>query len=320
MLNEFERKERSKKATQERWHPTIPKASHSGILNIGNVSIPCAVVKMPNGEVVRLLTQRGMTKALGRSRGIEKRGGRDLPVFVSAENLKPFITNDIMGVGETIEFRMTTGVKAFGYRAELLPLICGVYLDAERQGKLLPQQKNLAEVCHVLQRAFSTVGLVSLVDEVCGYQKVRDSDALQKILEKYLNKELAKWARRFPAEFYQQIYRLKNWAWNSNSNNRYPVIGHFTKDLVYERLAPGLLEEMERTMPRNEEGERKGRLHQMLTDDHGIPKLKEHFSALLAIMKLSKNWEELISNANIVLPKTIEFEEKIQIEEKNEVE
>lgn len=311
MLDDIKKHERAKKAAEERWNPSIPKASHSGILSIGNINIPCAVVKMPNGEVFRLLTQRGMLKALGRSPGsLQKQGDREMPVFVTSENLKPFITNELIGVGEPIQFRMANSQKALGYRAELLPMVCGVYLDAERTGKLLPQQQNLANVCHILQKAFSTVGLVSLVDEVCGYQKIRDSDALQKILEKYINTELAKWASRFPPEFYQQIYRLKNWAWNSATKNKYSVVGYYTKDLVYERLAPGLLEEMEKVMPRDEEGSRKGRLHQLLTEDYGIPKLKEHFASLLAVMKLSKSWDELIANVNIVLPKTMEFEEK----------
>lgn len=308
--------ERSKKASEERWNPTIPKASHSGILNLGNLSIPCAIVKMPSGEILRLITQTGMLKALGRkNQGLQKEGARDLPVFVTADNLKPFITNDIIAAGKQVEFRLPNGGKAFGYKAELLAMICGVYLDAEREGKILPQQKNLAKVCHILQKAFSTIGLISLVDEVCGYQKIRDSDALQKILEKYLNSELAKWASRFPPEFYKEIYRLKNWAWNSATKTKYSVVGYYTKDLVYERLAPGLLQEMERVIPRTEEGDRKGRLHQLLTEDYGIPKLKEHFSALLAIMKLSKNWEDLISNVNLVLPKKVEFEEKNIIHE-----
>lgn len=302
--------QRAKKAAQERWNPTIPKASHSNNLKIGNVEIPCAIVKMPNGEVFRLLTQRGMAKVLQRSKGsLKKQGGLDLPVFVASDNLKPFITKELIEVGEPIEFRLPNGQKAIGYRAELLPLICGVYLDCERAGDLFDQQKNVANVSHILQKAFSIVGIVSLVDEVCGYQEIRDSDALQKILERYLNAELAKWAKRFPVEFYKEIYRLRNWTWNSN-NNRYPVIGKYTKDLVYERLEIGLLDEMERIIPRNEEGVKKGCYHQLLTEDFGIPKLREHFSALLAIMKLSRNWNELISNINIVLPKKVEFLEK----------
>lgn len=311
----MDRHEIAIKAAQERWNPTIPKASHSGTLIIGEVSIPCAVVKMPDGTIVRLLTQRGMTKALGKTDvGRSRKGAGNSLIFVAADNLKPFIPNALMGAdAEPIEFRLPTGGKALGYRAELLPMICGVYLDAQFNNKLLPSQKKVADISNFLLKAFSNIGLVSLVDEVCGYQKIRDSDALQKILEKYVNTELAKWAARFPPEFYQQIYRLRNWAWNSAAKTKYSIVGHYTKDLVYERLHHGILEEMERVIPRKEDGTRKGKYHQLLTDDYGIPKLKEHFSALLAVMKLSKTWDELIANVNIVLPKTIEFEERKDI-------
>lgn len=305
----MDRREICKRAIQERWNPTTPRAFKSGILKIGDTEIPCAIVKMPNGEIVRLLTQRGMIKALGRAEGSLKSVGQ-MPVFLTAENLKSFITKDIKGAGEPIEFKLEKGGRAFGYRAEFLAMICGVYLDTERAGKLLPQQKNIAHVCSILQKGFSTIGLISLVDEVCGYQKVRDSDALQQILQKFLNKELAKWASRFPPEFYKEIYRLKNWAPYSDSKNKYSCVGYYTKDLVYERLHPGLLQEMEKMMPRNEEGSRKGKLHQLLNDEFGLPKLKEHFSALIAIMKLSKSWDNLMENINLVLPKTLELQVK----------
>lgn len=312
----MDRKEICKKAIQERWNPTVPKAFKSGTLKLGNTEIPCAIVKMSNGEIVRLLTQNGMIKALGRKKGgLQKESGGEMPVFLGAENLKSFITNEIVAGGTPIEFKLEKGGRALGYRAEFLAHICGVYLDAERHGKLLPQQQNIAAVCSVLQKAFATVGLISLVDEVCGYQKIRDSDALQQILQKFLSKEQAKWAKQFPSEFYEQIYRLRNWAPYSDSKNKYSCVGYYTKDLVYERLAPGLLEEMKRIIPRNDEGKKKGTYHQLLTNDYGIPKLKEHFSALVAIMKLSKNWEQLIENANVVLPKTIELEEIKEIQD-----
>jgi len=304
-------RDRAIKGANERWHSEIPKASHSGLLKIYDATIPCAVLKTKDGKILRLLTQSGMIKALGRSKGnLKKEAGGTLPVFVDADNLKPYITNEIKEGGETIVFRMPNGQKAIGYQCELLPMICGVYLDAKKDGKLLPQQEKLAEICYMLQKAFSTVGMVSLVDEATGYQKVRDSDALQEILQKYLSEELAKWAKRFPDEFYKQIFRLRGWSWYGTSKYIPGVVGRYTKDLVYERLASGLLEEMEERCPRDEEGKRIACLHQTLSEDYGIPALKEHFIGLIALMKISKNWNELKDNVNCVFPKQIEFEEK----------
>jgi P63C domain len=62
-----------------------------------------------------------------------------------------------------------------------------------------------------------TYGHCPLVDEATGDQDFRQRDALAKILEKFVAKELRSWAKTFPAEFYKQIYRLNGWSYTENS-------------------------------------------------------------------------------------------------------
>lgn len=40
--------------------------------------------------------------------------------------------------------------------------------------------------------------IAALVDEATDYQLIRDKEALQAILDKYLLKEYSAWAKRFP--------------------------------------------------------------------------------------------------------------------------
>jgi hypothetical protein len=72
--------------------PRTLKAEHEGLLKLG---IDCAVLD----DGTRVLSERGVTKALGGKRGgahwIRKRGGAELPVFLSANNLRPFIDSDL---------------------------------------------------------------------------------------------------------------------------------------------------------------------------------------------------------------------------------
>jgi len=49
-----------------------------------------------------------------------------------------------------------------------------------------------------------------------------------------------------------------------------------TNDIVYARLAPGVLEELKACTPKDEKGRRKYRYHQLLTDDVGHPELQEY--------------------------------------------
>ena len=56
------------------------------------------------------------------------------------------------------------------------------------------------------------------------------------------------------------------------------IVGTYTNDLVYERLAPGILEELEARNPKDDKGHRKGKHHQLLTEDVGHPALAQHLS------------------------------------------
>jgi hypothetical protein len=67
------------------------------------------------------------------------------------------------------------------------------------------------------------------------------------------------------------------------------VVGKWTNDF-YERLAPGVLAEIQRTVPRDEKGRPKVRYHQMLTEQVGHPKLREFLEGIKALMRISSDW------------------------------
>src|SRR5260370_36961162 len=153
------------------------------------------------------------------------------------------------------------GKVAVGFEATILADICDVILAARKAGVLANRQLVIADQCEILTRAFAKVGIIALVDEATGYQEVRDRLALQAILDRFLRKEFAAWAKRFPDEFYQQIFRLRGWTWQGMKVNRPQCVAQYTKDLVYARLAPGILRELEIRNP-VENGRRKSALHQ----------------------------------------------------------
>lgn len=101
------------------------------------------------------------------------------------------------------------GRELIGYRAELLPEICGIFIDADEADVLAVNQKHIAKKCKILLRGFATVGIIALIDEATGYQYDRDREALQAILDKFLRDHLARWAKTFPDEFYEHLFKLK---------------------------------------------------------------------------------------------------------------
>ena len=59
-----------------------------------------------------------------------------------------------------------------------------------------------------------------------------------------------------------------------------------------------MLQELKRVNPKTENGRRKHKNFQWLTQNAGYPKLKEHLGAVVAIMKLSSDWHDFMAKLN----------------------
>ena len=298
-LTPEQKSEIASKAAKARWGNKIPSATHDGVLKIGDAEISCYVLD----DGTRIVSTRGIMKALGRTWRGRKYSGTELPVFLEAKNLTPFISNELAAVLNVIEFKPPTGLKGEGFKADILPMICEVYLNARDAGNVLTEsQKTVAAQADILMRGFARVGIIALIDEATGYQHDRARDALEKILEAFIKDNLGKWAKRFSDDFYVEIFRLRGVEWPKEKNPP-SYIGHLTNDIVYSRLAPGLVKELKEKSPKSTRGNRKNKLHQWLTDDIGHPKLQEHLSALKALMKSCDDWEDFYKRLNRALPK-----------------
>lgn len=269
-------------------------------LVIAGVKIQAYVLE----DEIRVLSQRGFLGALDRSRSL--RGGvttNPLPPFLLAQNLEPFLTEGMRGGDKLVRFTAPDwGGIGVGYRAELLPEVCGVYLDARAAGALRQNQLHVARRAEILLRALATVGIIALVDEATGYQQTRERRALAKILEKYLSDEYKPWSRTFPFAFYKEIVRLQGWP-DVLAIDRPGLIGHITNDVVYERVAPGVLVELQRRNPMLPTGERSQRHHQWFDPDFGLPKLREHIASVTALMRASRDWASFMHRIDAAFPK-----------------
>jgi len=229
------------------------------------------------------------------------------PGFLSANNLTPFIKEELTRSWTPVPFRLPKGSGgyrgniAFGYKAEILPMACHVFQDAKEAGVLHKNQRHIADMCKIVERGFSIVGIVALIDEATGYQEIRDRLALQQILRKYISGALFEWTKTFPLEFYKEIFRLKHWDWNGGKMPG--VVGRYTRDLVYSRLAPQVIEELERLNPPTEAGYRKYRHHQYLTRDIGHPALTRRLYELIGMAHAFQSWEPYYRLVDRTFPK-----------------
>jgi P63C domain len=302
------RKEIASLGGKARW-ADLPQATHEGPLRLGEAIIPAAVLQ----DRRRVLTQSAVMKALGRARQAKGRshydGDVNLPAFITAKNLKPFVPKELYVTSSQIEFRQVGGGKAFGYPAELLPKICGVFIDADEAGKLTGLQKHIAAKARLLLRALAETGIIALVDEATGYQEVRPKDDLQKILAAYISPTLLPWTERFPVEFFKEMFRVYGWEWPFSPDEVYRgpqgprYAGKLIKKIIFENLPPGILDEINKLNPPNARWQRKSRISQLLTSEIGHPHVEKLVAVNTMLFKVSDNKDDFKRNYMKAFPK-----------------
>lgn len=245
----------------------LPVVTRKGELGLGNNIIPCYVLE----DGTRVLSGRGMQESLkmvDTEEGKQTAGTR-LARYLAQKSLKPFI------ISTNVMDRLTPIIcydgekRVNGYEATVLADICEVFLEARKNIQLGERQKIIADQCETLMRGFARVGIIALVDEATGYQYKREASELQKILSAYISPELMPWEKRFPDEFYREIFRLNNWGYLTvngiNIQNRPGCIGTWTKKYIYSVLPHGVLEALLERTERNDNGRLRYKLHQHLT-------------------------------------------------------
>ena len=258
-----------------------------------------------------------MLMAIGRSRTPKAGTGGTvnvdgLPFFLSAEVLKPFITDELRLSTTPIFFRLRSGPRAVGYDALLLPMVCKVYQslrdslmqkltkgtpeEAKNAKSVYAKYEHIITRCDELAHGFSRRGILALVDDATGYQDDRVRQDIDRIIETYVAPSLRPWAQKFPHEFFRQTYRLLGWEYEPGKTKHSPYMGKFINKYVFEALPPGVLDELKARLPKNEKGNRRAKLWQLLTIDTGIPHLDRQLTADITLMQIADKKEEFEHN------------------------
>jgi hypothetical protein len=285
-LTPEQRKEQARAAALARAElAKMPKATHFGKLALGTAELQCFV--LDDGR--RVISGRGLTAAIGmkgRGQGVARVAEHKLVRAYGNPALVAAIENPIKFVGKSPKGETE---PSDGYEATVLQEVCEAILTARDNNLLKTEQdRRYAVQADILMRGFARVGLVALIDEATGYQADRDKRALAKILEAFVAKELQPWLKTFPDDYYRELFRLYDLPYPPAGNPQWRpgFLGHVTNNVVYDRLAPGLLPELKKLASKQE---RKTRLHQHLTQDVGHPKLLSHMGSIVTLLKLSKS-------------------------------
>ena len=290
----------------------LPKASHMGDLPLNGFTLTAAVV---NGD--RLFSERSLATAFGIKGGgaywSRKKidNSAVLPEYLSANYLKDYITIELRKKLDSAEnYISLSGVRSRGVDVTILADICDVYITAkkalDKAGKINENLNLISENAYGMLKAFSKVGIIALVDEATGYQKVREKTALQQFLEKFLLEEKGKLIQTYPDDFFEAIFNMKGYTWLNVNNGKKPQwIGHIINDVVYSRIAPKVLDMLREKSPvLNKKGYRKSKFTQWIDPTYGHTKLKEHLNFVTLLAKASGyNWASFKILLDKSLPK-----------------
>ncbi len=268
----------------------IPVAEFVGEVTVGKTKVPCAVLYHDTENPIRVFWQREVVGLLTGN----KKGGFER--YLKPANLQPFLPDKFKekSLSETVmPFKIKGRPIAQAFEATDLIDICQMYARASKAGVLSIAQERIAVQADIIVYAFAKLGVISTIDEATNYQYVRDRLALNRLLEKYIIEEARKWAKKFPDEFYKQIFRLNNWEFSEKGFNKRPgVVGKWTKEIIYTRFPKGVIDKLEDLNPLTDKGYRKFKHHQFLTDDIGNVELQEYISNVIFLMKSSSNWKK----------------------------
>lgn len=267
----------------------------------GGPEIDCYILD----DGTAILNKGKMMKAIGRTWKGSSR--TDRPNFIGAVNLQPFITDELNEKLNGIEF-YDGGKKISGYHADILPLVCNVYLEARQAGALTKNQLPIAQTCEALVMSFAKVGITALIYEQLGFEKYKHPEALRILIESYLSDEVRKWSKEFPDELFRQMDRIYGNE-KTTSRNRPLYYAKFIRKYIYDPIEKGLvLNELDKRNPTIKPGYRKNRHHSLMSPEIGINALKSQIWQVVGILKTSSSKRTFESNFNRLMGQTYQIE------------
>jgi hypothetical protein len=254
--------------------PQLPFSMFRGTLEMGDLGLECHV--LDDGR--RVLTQREVVRAIS--------GGRESGNLGRYLERNPLTANDFQA-GPVIRFTIPgTNLTAIGYEATLLIEICDKYLEARDQRLLKGRQYHLAAQAETIIRACAKVGIIALIDEATGYQKVRAKNALQLKLQAFIADDLQEWARMFPEEFWYELARLEGVRYSARSR---PLRwGRYVMMFVYDAIDPDVGQELRKKNP----NPRFMRNHHQWLKQFGRDKVHDQIQRVVTIMKLCDDMDD----------------------------
>ena len=296
------RSEIASEAAKKRWADRAAGPVHhaldEGTVDFVGHKFRCAVLDV-DGAAVRVISGKEFMRVLGiyRSGALSTRRTDDdevrFPLYLAHKNLQPFVLEDralVEAIKNPLRYRTEGGVVAEGIPGHVLRRILAVWVRALDEGDLGPSQKAVAHTAKIILDGLADLAIDALIDEATGYQKRRAHDDLQKILAAYVLPEFRKYHWKFPSSYYEQLYRVLGWPYDASSSARSSYVGKLTNRLIYDRMPPGVHDDIKSKNPVDPVTKRRRKKHfQLLTEEYGEPHLDDLIKSTITLLRASPN-------------------------------
>lgn len=303
-LTSEERREIAIRAAQARWAKIpdpdrLPAATHQAPLQIGAQTVDAYVLD----DRRRMLSKSAMASVLG----LQSAGGNAFIRSMTRPAVRERVTSELWHTIENPErFKPAPtdlgpqGLIIDGYEAHVLVDVCGVLIDAERSGSLLPSQIFLAKNAEIILRSSAKLGIVGLIDEAVGFTD-RAKDEYRQLFQNFIREEWAQWHQEFPGQFADMLYKLYGIRRFDRTSSRHPrFFSKFTRKYIYHPLANShgkILESLDEKNPVvYANGGRRYKLFQFLSEDVGLPAIRAHLWQVVGIGNASANIKQFERN------------------------
>jgi hypothetical protein len=293
------RREIAKQAAEARWAKisdpdSLPITSHYGPFTIGDITVEA--YRLRDGR--RVISKKGMADILG----LKSTGGNAFLRSMTRPGVRSEIPDSTWEeIENPIFFKIVepdskteNGVTADGYEAATLIDCCKAIVSAQHNGKLHGRQYFLYVRAEVIMRAAAKLGITALVDAAVGYRPDYRRGEYQALFEKFILDECREWEQEFPRKYLDMIYDLYGLTRVDPDSTRTPrFFGKFTRKYIYAPLAHSkgaILEELDKKNPVvYTNGGRKYKMHTFLSNEVGLPALRQHLWQVIGIGSICKN-------------------------------
>jgi len=246
-------------------------------LKLGKAALPCFILK--NNK--RVVDKQSIPKALGYD---GKSENWLFEFLLSINRLTPIEPALLEALGKSIPFQrnIDSPIK-HGIEAKLFLEACIAIVKANNEGFLYLSELRFAKAAEEILNAVEGQDIEKLIDFASGYElfKQNHKEFLSRFMSKQLDANFPWWIKSLSESFFDAIFDFRGWQWQDLNQNPGKV-GNYINDLIFSRIEAGLMEILETTKPKMKY--RKPNTAEQYLEH---PQLKDHISAVMALMKAS---------------------------------